>query len=196
MNAQAILDQIGQDAQAAAQRIAEEAQAKAAHLKSASRSKIESLHAAMLSQAQRDSDELEQRMLRMAELDSRKALLAKKRALIDEAFAHAGELLRAMSAGEKRAFFLGQITRYASGNEKLLVSEDAPWFDDALLTDANAALAKAGKPANLSLADGRVAGDEGVTLRQGGAETRLTLGVLLAEARAQMEQQVAAELFN
>ena len=195
MNAQAILDQIGQDAQEAARRIAEEAQAKAVQLKAASRSKIESLHAAMLAQAQRDSDELEQRMLRMAELDSRKALLAKKRALIDEAFARAGELLGGMSVSEKRAFFIRQVARYATGNEALLVSENAPWFDTTFLAEAIAALAKAAKPANLTLTDGRVAGDEGVTLRHGGAETRLTLGVLLIEARALLEQQVAAELF-
>ena len=60
MNAQAILDKIGLDAQETAQRIAEEAKARCDQLKAASRTKIEAQHAAMLAQAQRDSDELAQ----------------------------------------------------------------------------------------------------------------------------------------
>jgi vacuolar-type H+-ATPase subunit E/Vma4 len=196
MNAQAILEKIGQDAGDAALRIADDAQAKIAQMRAASGAKIEAQHAALLSRAQRESDELEQRMLRMAELDSRKALLAKKRALIDEAFTRAGVKLAESNAAEKRAFFLRMVTRNAAGTETLLVSENAPWFDDAFLNDANAALSDAGKPACLTLADERTNGGEGITLRIGGAETRMTLDVLLEESRAAMEQQVASVLFD
>ncbi len=196
MNAQAILDKIGLDAQETAQRIAEEAKARCDQLKAASRTKIEAQHAAMLAQAQRDSDELAQRMTRMAELDDRKALLEKKRALIDAAFARAAEMLAATPVAEKRAFFLKQIVRFATGGEALAVSENAAWFDAAFLADANRALAEAGKPAGLTLAEDRPSGSEGITLRAGGAEVRCTVAVMLDEARAAMEQQVAAELFD
>ena len=196
MNAQAILDKIGQDAGDAALRIADDAQVKIAQMRAASGAKIEAQHAALLSRAQRESDELEQRMLRMAELDSRKALLAKKRALMDEAFTRAGAKLAKAPVEEKRAFFLRMVARNAAGTEALLASANAPWFDDAFLAEANAALAKAGKPADLTLATERARGGEGVTLRLNGAETRLTLDVLLDESRAAMEQQVAAVLFD
>ena len=195
MNAQAILDKIGQDAREAAQRMAGEATARVAQLKTASRAKIESLHAATVAQAKRDSDELEQRTLRMAELEQRNALLAQKRALIDEAFARAGALMAAMPLPEKRAYFVRAVVRYAGGGETLAVSRNAPWFDEAFLADVNAAMAAAGKPATLTLAQDRPQADEGVTLLQGGAEVRCTFAVLLDEARAQLEQQIASELF-
>jgi vacuolar-type H+-ATPase subunit E/Vma4 len=195
MNAQAILDKIGQDAQEAALRMAGEATAKVAVLKSASRAKIESMHAATVAQAQRDSVELEQRTLRMAELEQRKAMLAQKRSLIDEAFARAGALMADMPPPEKRAFFVREVVRYARGGEVLAVSLNAPWFDEAFLADVNAAMAALKKPADLTLAPERPQVDEGVILRQGGAEVHCTFAVLLNDARAQWEQQVAADLF-
>ncbi len=195
MNAQAILDKIAQDAQDAAVRIDSEARAKAAQLKAASRFKIEAQHAATLAQAQRDSDELEQRMLRMAELEERKAMLAKKRMLIDDVFSQTYALLAQMTTAEKRAFFLRQIVRFATGDETLAISQNAAWFDEAFLADANTALAAAGKPGRLVLALERTQADEGVTLRHGGAEIRCTLRVLMDDARSTMEQQAAEALF-
>jgi len=197
MNAQAILEKIQEDAKTAAGRTLDDAQKMAEELKAASREKIEGMHRAMLSQAERDAAALEQRTLRMAELDARKELLGKKRALIDEAFALAGEKLAAASAGEKRAFFLKEIARCAAGNETLTVgAQSAEWFDDGFLADANAALEKAGKPGRLTLAEERRADCAGVILAANGAEVRCTFDALLEEARAGMEQDVAAELFG
>lgn len=196
MNAQAILDKIAQDAQESAERLGSEASAKAAALKAESRSKIEAQHAATLAQAQRDSNELEQRMLRMEELEERKALLAAKRALLQDAFSRAGALLAAMPTAEKRAFFIREAARFASGNEALAVSENAPWFDNAFLSDVNNALAAQGKPAKLTLGGECSGTDEGLILRHSGAEIRCTLRVLLEEARAKLEQEAAEALFG
>lgn len=196
MNAQPILDKIAQDAQDAAVRIDSEAREKVAQAKAASRAKIEAQQAATLAQAQRDSDELEQRALRMAELEERKTLLFKKRALIDDVFACARTLLEAMPMTEKRAFFIRQIVRFAAGNETIAISENAPWFDAAFLSDANDALVAQGKPGGLTLSQDRTDADEGVTLRHGGAEIRCTLSVLMDEARATLEQQAAEDLFT
>ena len=197
MNAEAILIKIEEDAKEAAARITGEARAKAEALKAASREKIEGMHKAALSQAERDAAEMEQRMLRMAELDDRKTLLGKKRALMDEAFVKAGELLLAAPAAERRAFFLGRIAACAGGAETLSVGAlGADWFDGTFVADANAALTAAGKPAGLTLAAQRRPDCSGVVLTQSGAEIRCTLDVFLEEARAEMEQQVAAELFG
>ena len=196
MNAQAILDKIAQDAQEAAERLGSEANAKVAALKSESRAKIKAQHAATLAQAQRDSDELEQRMLRMEELEERKALLAAKRTLLQDAFSRTGALLAAMPTAEKRAFFIREAAWFASGNETLAVSEKALWFDDAFLSDVNRALAAQGKPAKLTLGGERPETDEGLILRHSGAEIRCTLRALLEEARAKLEQEAAEALFG
>ncbi|NLI20346.1 MAG: hypothetical protein GX418_02175 [Clostridiales bacterium] len=197
MNAEAILIKIEEDAKEAAARIAGEARVKAEALTAASREKIEGMHKAALSQAERDAAEMEQRMLRMAELDDRKALLGKKRALIDETFVKAGELLLAAPAAQRRALFLGRIAACAGGTETLSVGAlGADWFDGNFLTDANAALAAVGKPAGLTLAADRRPDCAGVVLTQSGAEIHCTLDAFLEEARADMEQPVATELFG
>ena len=197
MNAQAILIKIEEDAQETAARLSNDAKAKAEELKTASREKIEGMHKAILAQAQKDSAELEQRMLRMAELDARKALLTQKRALIDKAFTLAAQMLEAMPAAEKRTFFIAQVVQNARGHETVVIGEtDANWFDDRFLAYANAALALAGKPAALTLAAERQPGFTGLTLNANGAQLRCTLDALLDEARTQMEQQVADQLFS
>lgn len=196
MNAQAILDQIAADAQASVARIQEDAAARAEEMKAASRVKIEGMHAALVAQAHKEGDELGERMMRMAALEERKALLAQKRALLDEAFSLARESLSAKPTAEKRTFFLREIARCARGDEQLAVSAEAGWLDDAFLHDANAALQAVGKPGQLTLAADRPAGCEGVALRQNGTEVRCTFEAMVDEARSRMEQQVAATLFE
>ncbi len=197
MNAEAILVKIEEDARASAAQALADAQKKAEELKAASREKIEGMHKTMVSQAERDSEALGQRMLRMAELDDRKALLGKKRALIDEAFDLAYRRLTDAPAAEKRAFFLRQIAECAAGGETLIVgAQAADWFDAAFPAEANEALQKAGKPGKLTLAAGKREGCAGVVLSGGGAEIRCTFDALLEEARAGLEQQVATTLFG
>ena len=197
MNAQAILAKIEEDAKAGAAKTLDDAKVKADALKAASREKIEGMHAAMLSQAERDSAAMEQRMQRMAELDDRKELLAKKRTLMDEAFALAGEKLAAAPAKEKRAFFLKQVEQCAAGGETLIIgAEGAEWFDDGFAADANKALQQAGKEGGLTLSPEKRAGCAGFILAAKGAEVRCTFDALLEEARAGLEQQVAEVLFG
>lgn len=196
MNARPIQEKIEADAREAAQQIAQDAREKADALRRESNERMERAHEQMLAQAQRDGEELEQRMLRMSELDERKALLSRKRALIDEAFALAHQKLQAVSAPEKRAFFLAQIVKSAEGSERLIVgAEGDAWFDPGFLADANDALKSAGKPGMLTLAEERRVGCEGLILSARGAENNCTLESLLDAVRSEMETRVAAILF-
>lgn len=198
MNAQAILDQIREDARAQGEKILADAQAKASETKAASREKIEAMHQSMISQAEKESAEMEQRMLRMAELDERKELLQKKRGLMDEAFALASQKLRAMPKTDKRAFFLGQVEKAAQGNETLRVgAEGADWFDGGFVAEANQSLEKQGKPAGLRVdSAGAVPGATGVVLAAQGMEVHCTFEALLDTMRAELETQVANALFG
>ncbi len=197
MDAQAILEKIEQDAKESAQRIAAEAEEKAKTMKLEAQMKIESLQKTMLAQADRECTQMEERMQRMADLDSRKEMLAQKRTVIDEAFAKAKEKLLATSAADRRAFYLKQVAACAAGTETLIVGADnADWVDDGFIADCNKALEAVGKPGKLQADKERRAGCAGIVLCQNGAEILITFDALLDEARAELEQSAAQTLFT
>ena len=197
MDAQAILLKIEQDAVEAAKRIQTDAEEKARVMKLEADAKIETLEKTMLAQAEQDCDQMEERMRRMADLDDRKQMLGQKRDVIGEAFQMAMEKLQKTKPAERRAFFLRQVVQCADGEETLIVgADDAAWFDDGFLADANKALVKADKPGKLKLETKRRKDCAGVVLSQNGAEIRIAFDTLLDEARAELEQAAARTLFT
>ncbi len=197
MDAQAILTKIEQDAELAAQKVLDDAKEKAKLITLEAQQNREMLNKTMLAQAEQESVQMEERMHRMAELDDRKAMLSMKRGVIDEAFALAKEKLEKTKPAERRAFFLRKIAEFAAGEETLIAgADDADWFDEAFLKDANSALQKAGKPAKLTLQKAGEAGSSGVVLSHKGAQVRITFDSLLDEARAELEQAAAQVLFD
>ncbi len=196
MNPQAILDQIGQDAQQAAQKLLEDAQKKAQQLLAASAQRIETAHDQTRAQAQADAAELEQRLVRMAELEDRKTLLGKKRAVLDEAFALAADKLRHMPTDELRAFLVKAAAKEATGNECVIVCEnDTAFAQGDLIGELNQAMRMLGKPAQLCLSEQKRTDATGLVLSSGGAETSCTLEAMLAAIRLELETQVASVLF-
>ncbi len=197
MNAQAILQKIEDDALEAAKQTKADAEKRAGEIQSASRARVESMRDEMVKQANEESEALAGRMRRMAELDLRKHLLQKKRAVIDEAFAAAQAELCKTPAAEARAFLLRQAAAAAQGVEALIIGENnMDWFDDAFTADLNAALDKAGKPAKVILAGERRAGVTGVILSHGGTEVYCTFEAMLEGVRAGLETEIAQILFN
>lgn len=197
MDAQAILTRIEQDAAEAAQKVLDDAGEKAKLITLEAQQNRESLNKTMLAQAEQECAQMEERMHRMAELDDRKAMLSKKRAVIDEAFALASDRLGKTQPVQRRAFYLRKIAEYAAGEETLIIgANDADWFDDAFLKDANNALKQAGKPAALTLRNELGTGSSGVVLSHKGAQVRITFDSLLDEARTELEQAAAQVLFD
>jgi len=197
MDAQAILTKIEQDAKESAKRIQAEAEERAKTLKLEAQSRMEMQEKTMLAQAEEECARMEERMQRMADLDNRKVLLAGKRTVIDEVFAKAKEKLLATTAADRRTFYLRQVAACAGGEEALIVgADDADWFDNGFVADANKALEKAGKPGKLQAAQDRREGCTGVVLSQNGAEILITFDAILEEARAALEQEAAQILFT
>ena len=197
MNAQAILDKIHEDARSAAETTEAEAVSRAAEIQAASSAKIESLRNAAVSQAEKESAELEQRMLRMAVLDDRKELLLKRRNLIDETFALAMKKLYAMPNGQKRAFFAERLTGAAQGAETIIVgAECAEWYDAAFVDEMNDRLRQMGKAGNMRAAAERRVGATGLVLAAKGTEIYCTFETLLDSLRAELETEIAGILFQ
>ena len=197
MNAEAILTKIEEDAREAAAKLQSDAETKAAEMKAASREKVETMQRTMLSQAEKDSAEQQERLWRMASLDERKNFLARKRQLIEETFGLARQKLAAASAEKRREFFRQQILACANGTEHLVVgAEHDDWFDDRFVSEVNQALSAAGKRGELIAEQERRPDCTGAILCTPGTEIDCTFEALLGDARGELEQKVAAILFG
>lgn len=196
MNADAILKRIEQDARQAAEETLNEAKARAEAIKASYEKKLHAADEAALEQARRDSLALDDRMQRMAELDARKALLADKRAVLDEAFAAALRKMQAMPANKAKAFGLKVLLEAAGGNETVVADKDSAWCDEAFVAEANKALAAAGRAGKLTLSAEKQALGGGFLLLSGGMEVNCSFPAALQAQRAELEAEVASMLFS
>lgn len=195
MDVQGILNKIETDARQAASATLAEAQKRADDLRAKSEAQLASQRQAMEERARVDGQEMESRMLRMAELEEKKARLAVKRQVMDEAFAQAVERLHHLPVGEKRAFFLAELVSAAHGGESICVgTRENAWFDARFLADANAALAAKGCQGTLQR--GEDVPGCGFELRQGGAALNCTFESLVEGQRMALEGDVAQALFQ
>ena len=195
MDVQGILQKIESDAKAAASQTLMEAQKKADLIRAQGEKQAQAQRDAMDKRIQAEKAEMESRMLRMAELEDKKAQLAVKREVMDGAFALAVQKLRELPDDQKRAFFRSQLLSAAQGDETVLIGqENSAWFTDAFLQDVNAALEKAGKPGKLTRA-GSVEGC-GFELRRGGEAQKCTFEALVEGSRMALEGDVARVLFQ
>ncbi len=196
MNAQAILEKIGEDSRQAAAVLLKEAGERAEAIRAASEEKIARLRAETISKARAEAEAQELRMHRMAELDERKLLLLAKRQLMDQAFQEALAKLRQMTPEQMEAFFLPMVISIAAGTESLLVgAQNDAWFAPAFVEKVNAALIADSKPGRITVSDQRRQDVTGVILLGDGMEINCTLEALLQARRLQLEPEVASILY-
>ena len=196
MNAQTIVEKILQDARSQAHTLLQEAQEGAERSKEALERKIADQREAIRGQAEQDARIQEERMLRMAELDQRKALLTAKRAVMDKAFDLALEKMMNMPVAQARAYNLKLLCALAQGGDQLVVGSPAPaWFDDSVLQEVNRAFEQAGHPGKLTLSPEQPAIKGGFVLRREGMELNCSYDSLLKTRRLALEGEVAGILF-
>ncbi|MEG0934187.1 MAG: V-type ATP synthase subunit E family protein [Clostridia bacterium] len=196
MNAEAITNKILEDARAQAAQTLLEAREKAARIQADADAAAAVKKRESQKQADRQAVEVRDRMLRMAELDQKKAMLSVKREVIEQAFLNALERMRKMPDTQKRAYLQKLIVSSAQGGEALIVSgEEAALYDGAFLGALRAALEKAGK-ANVTLAGETRPLGGGFVLKKGGMEINCAFQAVLGQYRASLEAEVAAVLFK
>ena len=105
MDVKGILDKIEADAREAAAQTLEQAQARIDALRAANDAAQHQQLAAMEEKIKADAAEMEGRMIRMAELEDKKARLAAKREVMDDTFRLAQDKLCTLPDAKKRAFF-------------------------------------------------------------------------------------------
>lgn len=196
MNAEAITTKILEDARAQAAMTLSEAKHRADTLRRQGEAAIEQKKQESEKQADTQASQLRERMLRMAELDQKKALLTVKRQVIDQAFEDALKRMTGMTDEQKRGYIHNLVLESAQGGEELIPSsEDKALFDQTFIAKLNDSLQKAGK-APITLKDESRPLGGGFVLKQGGLEINCAFRAVLGQARSALEAEVAAVLFN
>lgn len=196
MNADAILKRIEQDARQAADATLNEAKVRAEAVKASFEQKIAKADQDALKRAKEDAVAMDDRMQRMAELDARKALLAEKRAVLNEAFAAALKKLQQMPAAKAKQFGIRMLLEAARGDEIIVADEKSAWCDEAFVAEANKALAAAGKKDALKLSAEKKALGGGFLLLHEGMEINCSFPAALEARRPELEAEVAQLLFS
>lgn len=196
MNAQPILAKIEEEAREAAAAILRDAGARAEAMKLESEGNMAKQRQETTEKARLEAEALEERMLRMAQLEESKELLAEKRGLIDDAFKKALESLQSLPCDKLRDLFFDMVTKTAAGDETLIIGDqNSGWYAEGFLSEANQALAKSGKKASLTLSGEKAPGVTGLILSAKGMEVVCSLEALLSSMRLDMEADVAKILF-
>lgn len=196
MNAESILERIDQGSRETTAGILREAQAKAEAIRKASEEKIAAGRENALEQARLEALALDDRMRRMALLDARKAMLAVKREVLDEAFTSALKKMEAMSDEQARAFGLALLLEAAHGDETLETGDAIAWCDQSFVDEANAALQAVGRLGTITLSSQTRRVSSGFVLIRGGMEINCSFAAALESRRTDLEAEVAGLLFE
>lgn len=195
MDVQGILNKIESDAREAAAAVLADAQKRAEAMRAQGDARAQAQREATDARVRGDSAEMKGRMLRMAELEDKKAQLQVKREVMDRAFSQALEDLKRLPPEKKRAFFLDELLSVARGDETVCPgAEESAWLDATFLEKANAALRQAGKPGALKTGE-KIPGC-GFELRRGGEALTCTFEALVSGNRMALEGDVARKLFQ
>lgn len=183
---------IEENARNMAESLLSEARARITDLQEATDEDLQQMQQDAERQASEEGDRLEQNLRRLAALDSRKQLLERKHALIDEGFDAALQALHEQPTEKLRALFLQQVLQYAQGTEQVTAGaiSDA-FYDEAFLREANDALKQAGRPGELTDSGQRRPGVSGLVLTRPGSESLLTVETMLQQSRDALQGEVA-----
>lgn len=192
-----IVQRIAADAELESDRIVSEARERAAEIAAHADEDGAAVTEAVLSEAKARAARDRAHTLAQARLEARNQVLAEKRVALDEAEGDARERLSKMSDDRYRNVLATAVAARARGDEKVAFDRaDARRMGKDFLDHANRALERAGRPGRLTEADESTdLGGAGLVLIGDGFEDRITPSSLMAEARAELEPEIARALF-
>lgn len=196
MKADAIVSRILDDARAEAARVLREAAERADLARQDAERRVEAQRAQLDEQTEREIGQRRGRMLRMAELEQRKALLGAKREVVEQVFETVLAALGSMPEDQRRAYNERLLLGAAEGGERLIHdAADAALFGDAFFDSVNGKLARAGKAPVRPSTERRDMGG-GFVLAGEGVEIDCRYAAVLAQQVPGLEADVARMLFN
>jgi V/A-type H+-transporting ATPase subunit E len=186
------------DAEAGARKMVEEGQAGAEAVGAEARAGVDKLAAGARARAESEAKEHIRRQVSLRQLEAKKGILTEKGKVMEEVFGRALEELRRRDReqgyGLTRELLLRAIE---TGDEELIVApEDRKGITPSFIENINRELRKAGKRAEIKLADETREIQGGFILRRGRVETNSSFETLLTMLRDDIETEVAGILFG
>lgn len=189
-----ITARIEQDSQQEINALLAEARAQAAEITAQYEAQAQAEAAEILAKGERAAHEREERLASVTQLECRKAALAAKQEVLEEAFDRALQKLQALPEKEYVALLAGlAVKASSSGKEVLIFSKaDRDRVGKAVVAAANEQLAKAG----LTLSEETRPINGGFILKEGAVEVNCTFDTLVRLQRSALAGEVSKVLFE
>ena len=188
-----IIAHIQADAKAEADAILAQAEQQCAKIREDFEAKANDAYAEKIRAGVKECEELADSKARIAQMESKKNILALKQELVSKGFGRAQELILALPKEQYQAFLTKLVVKAASDGkgEVILNEKDRAAYGEAVVKAANAEL---GGSLTLSETVGDFAG--GVKVKNGDVEGNNTLELLIDLSRSDMAANVAKALFG
>jgi len=196
MDAEQVTEKILADARAEAQKITSEAKEKESAEQAGLKEQLDEFHKQTETLAKKAAEDKKAHLLAAARMDIAKEYLAQKRKILDEVFREAQQQLRSLSDQDYRKLCSKLILKAVeTGDEEVIVDNNETRIDQEFIKQINRRLGP-GYKGNLRLADERQNLGGGFVLRRDKIKNNVSFEVLLAQARKELEIELAKELFT
>jgi len=196
MEAEQVVEKILADAKAEAEKIKKQADEKEAAEQAKLTEQLDEYKKQTQSLAKKTAKDKKLHILAAARMDIAKELLGEKRKILDEVFAQARQQLRNLPDEEYRKFITKlMLEAVETGDEEIIVDNEEKRIDQNFIKQINRKLGPEYK-GNLRLADQRQNLGGGFILKRGKIKNNVSFDVLLAQARKELEIELAKELFE
>jgi V/A-type H+-transporting ATPase subunit E len=196
MEGQQVIEKILADAKAEAEKIKKQAKEKEAVEQAKLKEQLREFDEQTQAIAKKAGEDKKAHLLAAARMDIARQLLVEKRKILDEAFAQARQHLENLS-DEQYCKLMAKLMLQAveSGDEEVIINNEEKRIDQKFIKNINQQLAP-GRKGNLRLSDERANLGRGFILKRGKIKNNVSVEVLLAQARRELEIELAKELFG
>jgi V/A-type H+-transporting ATPase subunit E len=196
MEGQQVIEKILADAKAEAEKIKKQAKEKEAVEQAKLKEQLREFDKQTQAIAKKAGEDKKAHLLAAARMDIARQLLAEKRKILDEVFAQARQQVENLS-DEQYCKLMTRLMLEAveSGDEEVIIDNEEKRIDQKFIKNINQQLAP-GRKGNLKLSEDRDNIEAGFILKRGKIKNNVSVEVLLAQARRELEIELAKELFG
>ncbi len=196
MEAEQVVEKILADARAEAEKIKKQADEKEAAEQAKLTEQLDEYKKQTQTLAKKAAKDKKLHLLAAGRMDIAKEFLGEKRKILDEVFAQARQQLRNLPDEEYRNFMTKlMLEAVETGDEEIIIDNEEKRIDQNFIKHLNRELGS-GYKGNLRLADERQILAGGFILKRGRIKNNVSFDVLLAQARKELEIELAKELFS
>jgi len=196
MEAEQVTEKILADAKADAEKIKKQADEKEAAEQAKLDEQLQEYKKQTQTLARKAGKDKKLHLLASARMDIAREFLAEKRKILDDVFARARKQLNRLPDEDYRTLCTKlMLDAVETGDEEVIVDKNEARIDQEFIKQINRKLGP-GYNGNLRLSNERQDLAGGFVLRRGKIKNNVSLEVLLAQARKELEIELAKELFE